>query len=92
MRNFADIVRLPLPKKKKIDLHKIISNITALMASKAGEKEIAFQYNLLYEPIIISADKQQMEQALINIIKNAIESIAQKGTVTFTTANISPVS
>jgi len=88
MRNFADIVRLPLPKKKKTDLHKIISNITALMALKAGEKEIAFQYNLSGEPIIITADEQQMEQALINIIKNAIESIGQKGTVTFTTTNI----
>ncbi|MEJ7684859.1 MAG: ATP-binding protein [Segetibacter sp.] len=85
MRNFADIVRLPAPNKKKIDLHRLISNISTLMSLKATEKEIGFQYNLSDELITIFADGQQMEQALINIVKNAIEAIEQKGTVTFTT-------
>ncbi len=87
MRNFADIVRLPLPKKKKVDLHKLIENITTLMALKAGEKQIAFHYHFSDEPITISADEQQMEQALINIVKNAVEAIEQKGTITFITTN-----
>lgn len=85
MRNFADIVRLPPPNKKKVDLHRLISNVATLMLLKAGEKEIDFEYNLSDETIIISADEQQMEQALINIVKNAIEAIEQKGTVLFTT-------
>lgn len=85
MRNFADVVRLPQPRKRKVDLHKMISNITTLMSLKAGEKEIEFKYNLAVEPIIISADEQQMEQALINIVKNAIEAIEQRGTITFKT-------
>lgn len=85
MRNFADIVRLPAPNKKKIDLQKLISNVSALMTLKAGEKQIDFQYNLSNEPITISADEQLMEQALINIVKNAMEAIEQKGTITFTT-------
>lgn len=85
MRNFADIVRLPPPNKKKIELHKLISNVSTLMSLKAGEKEIEFQYDLSEEPIIISADEHQMEHALINIVKNAIEAIEQKGTVTFAT-------
>ncbi|HEX8278152.1 MAG TPA: ATP-binding protein, partial [Segetibacter sp.] len=85
MRNFADIVRLPPPSKRKIDLHKLIANITALMSFKAGEKVIEFKYNLSERQITIFADEQQIEQALINIVKNAIEAIGQKGTVTFTT-------
>jgi len=85
MRNFADIVRLPLPNKKRINLHTLITNITILMSLKAGEKEIEFVYNLADEPVIITADEQQMEQALINIVKNAIEAIEQKGTIKFTT-------
>ncbi|GEO10372.1 sensor histidine kinase [Segetibacter aerophilus] len=85
MRNFADLVRLPQPNKKSIDLHKLIRNITTLMALKAGEKEIEFEYNFSREPITLHADEQQIEQALINVVKNAIESIDQKGTITFTT-------
>jgi nitrogen fixation/metabolism regulation signal transduction histidine kinase len=87
MRNFADIVRLPLPNRKKIDLHRLLTNVTTLMALKAGEKEIDFQYKLSDQPITITADEQQMEQALINIVKNAIESIEHKGTVKFATTD-----
>ncbi len=87
MRNFADIVRLPPPNKKKIDIYKLISNVSTLMSLKAGEKEIKFHYNLSGEPLTIFADEQQMEQALINIVKNAIEAIEHKGTVTFTTTD-----
>jgi nitrogen fixation/metabolism regulation signal transduction histidine kinase len=86
MRNFADLVRLPLPNKKRIDLHKLVRNITTLMTLKAGEKEIEFEYRLSNELIFISADEQQMEQAIINIVKNAIEAIEEKGTITFTTS------
>ena len=38
-------------------------------------------------PYLYLADEQQMEQALINIVKNAIEAIEQNGTVTFTTTS-----
>jgi nitrogen fixation/metabolism regulation signal transduction histidine kinase len=86
MRNFADLVRLPLPNRRRIDLHKLIGNITTLMTLKAGEKEIEFEYHLSNELIFISADEQQMEQAIINIVKNAIEAIEEKGTITFTTS------
>lgn len=85
MRNFADVVRLPLPNKNNIDLHKLIQDIATLMSLRAGEKDIQFQYNLSGDRFSLYADEQQMEQALINIIKNAIESIDEKGTITFIT-------
>lgn len=85
MRNFADVVRIPEPKKTQIDLHKLINHITTLMGIKAGEKEIYFEYSLSKEPLYIVADEQQMSQVLINIVKNAIESIEEKGAITITT-------
>lgn len=85
MRNFADVVRLPEPNKKTIDLHQLINSVSKLMELKAGEKQIQFQYHLSDAPFFISADAQQMEQVLINVVKNAIESIEEKGTITFET-------
>ncbi len=85
MRNFADVVRLPEPVRKKTDLHKLIHNVVTLMALKAGEKQVRFVCNLAEEPVFITADEQQMEQALINIVKNAIEAIDGQGTVTIST-------
>jgi signal transduction histidine kinase len=85
MRNFADVVRLPEPRKQKIDLHDLLRNVATLMELRAGEKSIEFKHDLSPEPIFITADEQQLEQALINIVKNAIEAIDGKGTISFTT-------
>ena len=85
MRNFAEVVRLPEPNRKHLDLHILIMNIAQLMEMNAGEKQIQFQYELSETPFIISADQQQLEQVLINIVKNAIEAIDQTGVISFTT-------
>ena len=83
MRNFADVVRLPEPNKKTIDLNQLIRSVAKLMELKAGEKQIQFEFRLSDAPFFISTDAQQMDQVLINIVKNAIESIEEKGTITF---------
>lgn len=85
MRNFADIVRLPEPQKKNTDLHQLLQSTSKLMELKAGEKQIAFAFELSSTPVQIQADTLQLEQALINIIKNAIEAIPEKGTIRFIT-------
>lgn len=85
MRNFADIVRLPDPQKKDTDLHLLLQNTGKLMELKAGEKQITFAFDLSPVPIHLQADTLQLEQALLNIIKNAIEAIPEKGTITFVT-------
>lgn len=85
MRNFSEIVRLPKPKRATIDLHQLISSLAPFIEMMAREKEIQFVYELEKGPFFIHADKQQMEQVLINIVKNSIEAIAEKGAIRFTT-------
>jgi two-component system nitrogen regulation sensor histidine kinase NtrY len=85
MRNFADLVKLPEPNKKRIDLNQLIVSVSKLMELKASEKNIKLALEIGKEPFNISADEQQMEQALINIVKNAIEAVDQKGNVRFIT-------
>ena len=85
MRNFADVVRLPEPNKKQIDLHKLIDHIATLMKARPEEKEITFEFHFSNEPVYFFADEQQMAQVLINVVKNAIESIDEKGIIRFTT-------
>jgi two-component system, NtrC family, nitrogen regulation sensor histidine kinase NtrY len=85
MRNFADVVRLPEPVRQEINLHELLQNVTELMKLKAREKEIQFIYEPAEDPFLIYADLQQMEQVLINIVRNSIEAIDQKGVVRFNT-------
>ena len=85
MRNFAELVKLPEPDKKRIDLHQLILAVTRLMQMKAAERDIQLVLDLKPGTLMIMADEQQLEQALINILKNSIESIANTGTITLTT-------
>jgi two-component system nitrogen regulation sensor histidine kinase NtrY len=88
MRNFADVVRLPEPQRKSIDLHQLIYHIGGFMEARASEKDIRLHYELDKAPFHIIADGQQIEQALINVVKNAIEAIDDDGIITFTTDTI----
>ncbi len=83
MRNFADLVKLPPANKQPIVLQKLIQSVATLMAIKAEEKDVVFEFDLPADAINIMADEQQLEQAFINIVKNAIEAIDDKGIVKF---------
>ncbi|MXV51268.1 HAMP domain-containing protein [Pedobacter sp. HMF7647] len=83
IRNFADLVKLPKPNKRHLELQSLIKTVVQLMGIKAEEKNIKLVNELPESAIIISADEQQVEQAFINIVKNAIEAIEFSGTVTF---------
>jgi signal transduction histidine kinase len=78
MKKFADLVRLAPAQKERLELNEMVSNVTQLMEFKARESRIVFQYEWSPLPVPIYADSHQMEQVLINIIKNAMESIVQK--------------
>ncbi len=82
MRNFADLVKLPPANKQRIDLVALLKSVAALMQFKAEERSIAIELQLGDTPYLIDGDAQQLEQVLINILKNALESISQDGLVT----------
>ena len=85
MRNFADIIRLPEPHKETLNLTVLIKNVMILMEYKAKEKGIRFEFaeNTEGGTFSIKADIGQLEQVLINIVKNAIEAIDNQGVITF---------
>jgi two-component system, NtrC family, nitrogen regulation sensor histidine kinase NtrY len=85
MRNFADLVKLPPPNRSRIDCHALLQTAVRIMTIPATEKAVRLESIFPADPFVIMADGQQMEQALINIIKNAIEAIEGTGTVTLAT-------
>ena len=86
-RNFANLVKLPEPNIKPTSMHKLVYAVVHLMELRAHERNIRIQMNLQQEDTIIYADETQIEQVLVNIVKNAIEAICERGTITFTTTD-----
>ncbi|RZM29560.1 MAG: HAMP domain-containing protein [Pedobacter sp.] len=83
MRNFADLVKLSPVNKLKVDVAALVQSVSDFMRIKADLQDVRFEFNGLLTYYVM-ADVQQMEQALINIVKNAIEAIGSKGIVSFT--------
>ena len=83
MRNFADVVRLPSPRKESVHLQGLVEQAARLMHYKAKMKNITFDFELLDVPVFVEADPHQLEHVLINIIKNGIEAMDEGGVIRF---------
>lgn len=81
MANFADVVRLPKPKKAPTDLHSLLLGLQRLLHPQMEQRRINCTWHFAPKPLVISIDAQQMEQVLINILKNAMEAIGEEGEI-----------
>ena len=81
MRNFADIVRIPQPQKTRTDLHELLKTVHILISSQIRDKKINWKWELTDNELIAELDIHQIEQVLVNILKNAMEAIANTGEI-----------
>lgn len=81
MRNFADVVKLPAPKTESYNLVQLVENVSTLLGASIKTKDIQLVIEKPDAPILANIDVQQMEQVLINVIKNSVEAIEAKGEI-----------
>ena len=70
---------------QRIDPNEIIDDIITLIEQKCISKQITIHKDL-YEGAIITADPNQLKQAFLNILLNAIDAIPNDGTISITSA------
>lgn len=79
MGNFADVVKIPAPRKEAVSMQELLLNMYRLMEHQAQQAGIELEILVPDELVIVSLDKEQLEQALLNILKNAFESAPTAG-------------
>jgi nitrogen fixation/metabolism regulation signal transduction histidine kinase len=86
MRGFAEVVRLPTPQKVPCDVLALLQEVAVLMRSASAERNVAWHWDvaadLRQNPPLVPLDRIQMEQVLVNVVKNALEAIGQDGAIT----------
>jgi two-component system nitrogen regulation sensor histidine kinase NtrY len=70
---FSSFARMPAPIMKVEDLREICRQ--AAFLQRNAHHEIRFETQLPGEPVLFQCDARQVHQALINLLKNAAESI-----------------
>jgi signal transduction histidine kinase len=76
-----DFLRPVLPSKQETDLNRVIRDVKALMGDAIEERGILLETRLDPNLPPIEADPNQLEQVLLNLVKNALEATEEKGTI-----------
>ena len=81
----ADVVRLPEPQLAPTDLNLFVRNALPFVQSLCAPHDIAVSLHLCDPSPRANLDATLMQQVLVNIVKNAAESIGRGGDITITT-------
>ncbi len=83
MQEYAKVVRLPNPTLESCNLYHLLLTHKRLLSDKLAVANIELTLPVDGDKVSnISADKHQLEQVLLNILHNAIESIKDHGQIT----------
>lgn len=80
--SIAAVVKIPQPRLKPVSLCYIISSSLPFLESIAAGRDIKVELSLPEgDEAVTQVDQVLIEQAIVNIVKNAVESIGDKGKV-----------
>lgn len=80
---YRKLAELPLPEKQTVKLNDIIHNTLSLFQQEFINNKIEVLFNST-EPIVLKADKKQLEQVFINLISNCMYALKNINNPTIT--------
>jgi len=78
--DYVSVIKLPKPKLQPSDIGALVAHVQMVLSAEFKRRKIQWVCEL-EESSPIELDKLQMEQALLNIVKNAMEAIESDGTI-----------
>jgi two-component system, NtrC family, nitrogen regulation sensor histidine kinase NtrY len=74
VKEFRSLTSIPKPRPVQIDVKNLLEELSVLHRKELMEKSIQLKISVYPEDLTISADKNMIEQVIINLIKNAIQA------------------
>ena len=86
VETYRKLTRIPPPEKKTIYLKQLLDNTITLIGIESVVKNISIVAEVIPSNLEISADKKQISQVLINLVKNSLEALrkSEKGKIKLT--------
>ena len=84
VKEFRSLTAVPKPKLAYIEVKPLLEELCMLHRKELMEKQIQLDISVYPEDLTLSADKNMIEQVLINLLKNAIQSFEDAGDKTIT--------
>lgn len=74
---YREYTSLPKPRIATVRIKDLIDNVSQLMKQELKKTDISFHSECSSEYLTIQADAEMIEQVLINLLKNAVEALAE---------------
>jgi nitrogen fixation/metabolism regulation signal transduction histidine kinase len=75
---YRNLTRVPVPNFQIFPVRELFRRIQQLMQPELTRHGIRFQHSAIPETLELTADTELIEQILINIVKNAIQAVADR--------------
>lgn len=78
---FANVVKIPEPELRETDLNVFLSESRTVLESLCAGRDISLEIVPAEGPVNVRLDSVLMEQVVINMVKNSVESIGRNGRI-----------
>jgi two-component system, LuxR family, sensor kinase FixL len=79
IRRLRALVRKEKPRREAIDLNRTVRGVARLVAPEARRRRMRLHLRLQAPLPVVHADRIQIEQVLLNLIRNGFEAMAEVG-------------
>jgi two-component system, NtrC family, nitrogen regulation sensor histidine kinase NtrY len=74
VKEFRSLTSIPKPRPVQLNIRELLDELTILHKRDLSDRNIQLNISVYPEDLTISADKNMVEQVLINLLRNAIQS------------------
>lgn len=80
-KGFSDLVKLPEPQRENVDLRDLLHPLQTIFKAELERRNVSLDISVAADVPPVSLDRNQMEQVLLNVLRNAIEAIEHDGRI-----------
>jgi signal transduction histidine kinase len=87
VRQLLDFARRRTPKRAEAELRDVVERAASFLSTLAKKRNVNVIVDASSKPVRANVDSAQIEQALTNLVMNAVHAMPEGGTVTVATRN-----
>ncbi len=76
VERYRAVAELPRPKSQRVPMQELVRAVGRLMGAKLDQSQVDYRIVVEPEDLCADADPQLLEQALINLLRNAADAVA----------------
>jgi nitrogen fixation/metabolism regulation signal transduction histidine kinase len=82
IERFTRVVKMPAPELRPVDVSALVEDILWLYREPCRQRAITLAWGIREDVGTVMMDRHLMEQAVLNVVKNAMEAAGEGGSVT----------